>query len=514
MTERDVVVFGPTAAGVLAAVAARRAGASVVLVGPEDHVGGMVSSGLSWTDIGRADVVSGLVREFYELVAAHYGAPLFGVKGPEPHVAEAIFSHLLEDSGVEVALRAALGEVERAGDHVASIDASGQRYEAAVFVDASYEGDLMARAGVPYRVGREARGLHGERWAGRQPAYRPGAHNFAALISPFAPEAPADLLPEIRPPALDERGWPKEALGEGDGGLQAYQLRLCLTDRSDNQRPLDEPPGYEPGRFGVLRRYLAAAGGRVAARDLIGLVPDLLPNGKCDVNSIGPFSLNVLSGANRAYPDGDAATRAAIYEHHRCYSHELLHFLRTDPAVPEEIRAEVRRWSLCADEFAGTGGWPYQLYVREARRMVGDYVLNERDLLSPGVVADAVAVGSYNIDIREIERTWRYLPEYHAQAAVFNEGYLSVAVPAYPVPFRCLLPGEGGADNLVVPVCCSASHVAYGSLRTEPTLMALGEAAGTAAALCAIGGTLPGRLSLPLLQEHLRRARDGLPGSI
>jgi FAD dependent oxidoreductase len=500
----EVVVYGPTAAGVMAAVAAGELGAEVTLVGPESHVGGMVASGLSWTDIGREEAVSGLARHFYELVATHYQVPAFSLRGPEPHVAESIFEHMLDAAGVRLCLGAAFAGVEVRDSRVVALRAGGERLEAGVVIDASYEGDLMAAAGVPFRVGREPRSLHGEKWAGRQPAYRPGAHNFAALVSPFRTEGSDELLPELYPPARDERGWPVEGLGDGDGGLQAYQLRLCMTDRLANQVPLGEPAGYDPSRFEVLRRYLALVGDGVPAGRLMGLVPDLLPNAKCDVNSIGPFSLNVLDGTNRAYVGSDATGRAAIYHHHRRYSHELLYFLSHDEAVPTSLRRQFGRWSLCADEFTGSGGWPHQLYVREARRMVGTVVLTEHDLLSPVAVPDPVATGSYNIDIREVERTWRYLPEYRAQPAVFNEGYLSIAVPPYPVPFRCLLPRPEDADNLIVPVCCSASQVAYGSLRTEPTLMALGEAAGVGAALAARSRTVPARLPAALLVDAVR----------
>ena len=285
MASGDVVVYGATAAGVTAAVAAHEAGASVTLVAPETHVGGMVSGGLGWTDVGDPGVVGGLARRFYQAVADHYDAPLWAVKGPEPHVAERILSDMLD--GVEVRL----GDTETP--------------DAAVYVDAGYEGDLMAARGVPYAVGRESRDLYGESWAGRQPASRPSRHNFPVLLSPF--DGDGSLLPFIREPELDERGWPLDRLGEGDGGLQAYQFRLCLTDRDDNRLPLTEPAGFDPSEFELLRRYLGAVD--VDARDLLGLVPDLLPNGKCDVNSIGPFSLNLLDGSNRRYPDGDEAAR-------------------------------------------------------------------------------------------------------------------------------------------------------------------------------------------------------------
>jgi hypothetical protein len=303
----------------------------------------MVSGGLSWTDVGDACVLGGLARRFYAAVADHYDAPLFGVKGPEPHVAERILEGML--AGVDVRL----GERERP--------------HAAVHVDASYEGDLMADLGVSYAVGRESRELYCEAWAGRQPATRPGKHNFPVRLSPFAEDG--SLLPLIREPELDERGWPSDRLGEGDGGLQAYGFRVCLTDRPENRLPLDPPEGYDPGELELLRRLLHAA--PLVATDLLGLVPDLLPNGKCDVNSIGPFSLNLLDGSNRGYPDGSAAERERIRERHLRYTQGLLHFLAHDDDVPAPVRAEVVRWGPCADEFADSGGWPHQLYVREGR---------------------------------------------------------------------------------------------------------------------------------------------------
>ena len=457
----DVLVYGATAAGVAAAVTAAEAGAATRLVAPERHVGGMVSGGLSWTDVGDESVIRGFARRFYTAVAEHYGVPLWGVKGPEPHVAERLLESLLDRAGVAVEL----------GTEVPG--------EAAVYVDASYEGDLTASRGVPFAVGRESRELYGEAWAGRQPAYRPGRHNFPVRISPFADDG--SLLPFVRAPELDQRGRPAERLGEGDGGLQAYQFRLCLTDRPENRLPLEPPPGYDPGEFELLRRYLAAV--EVGARDLLGLVHDLLPNGKCDVNSIGPFSLNLLDGSNREYLDGD---RAAVRERHLRYAQGLLFFLSTE--APERVAAEVRRWGPCADEFEDGGGWPHQLYVRDARRLLGEYVLREADLLDARPQPDAVALGSYNIDIREVERTWRLLPEYVPEPAVFNEGYLSVPVPPYPIPYRCLTPRREDCANLLVPVCLSASHVAFGSVRMEPTLMMLGEAAGAAAAQAARRG--------------------------
>jgi hypothetical protein len=463
----DVCVVGGTAAGVAAAVGAREAGATVTLVERGRHLGGMVSGGLSWTDVGDTRVLGGFAQRFYADVADHYGVPLWGVRGPEPHVAEAILTGYVD--GVEI---------------------TDELPDAAVYVDASYEGDLLPRFGVSYRVGREPRALHGERWAGRQPATRPGKHNFPVRISPFADDG--SLLPHVRPPELDDRGWPVDALGEGDGGLQAYAFRVCLTDRDENRIPFEEPVGYDPGEFALLDRLLQAF--TCEPRDLLGLVSNLLPNGKCDVNSIGPFSLNVLDGSNRGYPDGSPEERGRIRDHHLAYTQKLLWLL--SPRFP--------RWGLCADEFVDTDGWPHQLYVREGRRMVGEHVLVERELLDGVRPHDTVALGSYNIDIREVERTWRGLPEYIREDAVFNEGYVSVAVPPYGVPYRSLHPQREQATNLLVPVCLSASAVAFGSVRMEPTLMLLGHACGHAAAQAARRGVAVQDVDVRELQDALR----------
>jgi hypothetical protein len=484
----DVCVYGATAAGVAAAVGAGEAGARTKLVGPDRHVGGMVSGGLSWTDVGDTRVLGGFARRFYSEVAAHYDAPLWAVRGPEPHVAERLFEAMLDRAGVELEL------------------GSSEAGEAAVYVDASYEGDLMASFAVPYAVGREPRDLYGERRAGRQPAYRPGKHNFPVMLSPFRDDG--SLLPLVRAPERDAQGWPEERLGEGDGGLQAYQFRLCLTDREDNRLPLVAPAGYDLAQFELLRRYLAIA--EAEAAKLLGLVSDLLPNGKCDVNSIGPFSLNLLDGSNREYPDGDLDARARVRALHLHYTQSLLHFLANDEAVPARIRDEVRRWGPCADEFLDSGGWPHQLYVRDGRRMLGDYVLRESDLVEARTQPDVVALGSYNIDIREVERTWRYLPEYVREPVVCNEGYLSVGVAPYPIPYRSLTPRREDATNLLVPVCLSASHVAFGSVRMEPTLMLLGHAAGVAAAHAAKRDLAVQDVDVGELQESLRKERQVL----
>lgn len=502
MSEDDVVVYGATATGVIAAVAAARAGASVTLVGAGRHIGGMVSGGLSWTDVGDVRAIGALVGEFYQAVADHYGVALWGVRGPEPHVAEALLTDWLERAGVNVVLDEPLIEVTARDGTVLDLATATDRHRASVFVDASYEGDLLAGAGVSYRVGREPRELYGERWAGRQPPTRPSAHNFPLVLSPFAEDGAPH--PHIQEPDVDSRGWTDDRLGSGDGALQAYAFRVCLTDRADNRVPFPEPAGYDPGRFALLDAYLSAWGDRIAAPQLLGLVHGLLPGDKCDVNSIGPFSLNVLDGSNRGYPDGDAAARARVCQGHLHYTQSLLHHLSHADAVPAHIRTEMARWGLCADEFVDTGGWPHQLYVREGRRMLGEYVLSEADLVDARPQPDVVALGSYNLDVREARRTWVHLPEYVRREAVVNEGYLSIGVPIYPIPYRSLLPRREQCRNLLVPHCLSASQVAFSSLRMEPTVMMLGQVGGTAAALASRRGTDVHDVDVEVLQSRLR----------
>lgn len=495
--QAEVVVYGATAAGVVAAVAAAREGVSVTLLEPGEHVGGMVSGGLGWTDVGQREVIGGLALEFYARVGRAYGGPAFAYVGPEPHVAERILREWLEQAGVEVVFGCRVHEVEKTGTRLERLQgSSGEAFEAAVFVDASYEGDLLARAGVAYRVGREDRDLHGESWAGRQPL-RPGQHQFDAYVSPFADSG--ELLPLIhdRPPA---------PMGRGDGAVQGYGFRLCLTRDPSNRLPFPQPEAYDPARFELLRRFLALKGEAVQARDLLVLHPNL-PNDKADVNAKGPLSTNLLDGSNWAYPEAPYEARAAIWRRHLGYVQELLYFLSYDAGVPAHIRQDMSAWGLCRDEFVDTGHWPHQLYVREARRMQGEHVMTQRDLCSARRKYDSVGMGSYHIDIRHTQRIW---DEVHLHPrlvpAVFNEGYISVPVSPYEIPYRSLVPSYQECSNLLVPVCLSASHVAFASLRMEPQYMILGHSAGVAAAMSVRCDREVQRVSVPELQARLAEA--------
>ncbi len=497
----DVVVYAATSGGVCAAVAAARAGARVVVLEPGRHVGGMTSGGLGYTDLGDPRVVGGMAAEFRAAVAEAYGVPPGRYAGPEPHVAEAIFLSWLDDAGVELVLDAALVSVDSSDGAVRSVTTAAGTVEAAVFVDASYEGDLLALAGVPYSVGRESRSLHGERFAGRREVV-PGRHSMPDWVSPFVDDPDGLLAGPLLPQVS---GRPFVDVGEGDGGVMSYGYRVCLTTAPD-RLPFERRPGYEDAHWELGRRifgHWARHGVEVAAGALVGLEPNL-PNGKCDGNSLGPFSLSVLDASAWDYPDAGPEDRERIRLHHLHHATDFLHFLSHDPAVPASVREEMNRWGLPRDEFADTGHLPHQLYVREARRMHGARLLTEHDLLGATPFADAVAMGSYHLDIREVQRGWRWVHEHPRPVAqVVSEGYLSVPVPAYRIPYSALTPRRQDCVNLLVPVCVSASHVAFSSIRMEPQYQMLGHAAGLAAAQAARRGVDVQDVDVARLQEDL-----------
>ncbi|GAA2727823.1 FAD-dependent oxidoreductase [Cellulomonas aerilata] len=501
----DVVVHGATFAGVCAAVAAAGAGASVVLLEPGRHVGGMTSGGLGYTDLGDLRVVGGMPARFRQEVADSYGVPVGTYAGPEPHVAEEVLTRWLDRAGVDV----------RFGQRVVAVDVrdarieelttvTGERVGAGVVVDAGYEGDVMALAGVPYAVGREDRALHGERFAGRQ-ELAPGRHAMPPWVSPFADDPPPGVvgrvLPQVRPgPMVD--------VGRGDGGVMSYGYRVCLTTAAD-RLPFERRAGYDEEYWELGRRLFAQwrrTGTEVVAGQLLGLEPNL-PHGKCDANSLGPLSLSVLDGAAWEYPEASPGRRDELRRHHLHHAQDLLWFLSHDPAVPAHVRAEVQRWGLPRDEFADTGHLPHQLYVREARRMLGERVLTEHDVVAGRRQHDVVALGSYNLDVREVQRTWRWVHEFDGPTpTVVTEGYLSVPVPPYAIGYRSIVPRYDDCTNLLVPVCLSASHVAFSSVRMEVQYGMLGHAAGLAAAAAVAGGRAVQAVDVATLQDRLRDA--------
>ncbi len=488
----EVVVYGATAGGAAASIAAAQEGRSVALLDPGRHVGGMISGGLGRTDMDRQqNVIGGLAREFFERVGKVYSEPVSWLF--EPHVAEQILTDWLRQAGVRVLFGQQIKSVLKQGSRIVRLQTeTGDAYEAQVYIDCTYEGDLMKQAGVSYAIGREARIKYGESLAGRQDIL-PGPHQFRAAVSPYAPDGA--LLPLIIP---QDR---VVATGEGDGHVQSYCFRICLSDDPNNRLPIAAPEGYDSKRYGLVRNYLAALGDSARLSDFLGI--SRLPHNKTDVNSGGAVSTDAPS-LSWSYPEADYAERQRIWHQHLTWAQGLLYFLGHDTSVPEPIRQEMLQWGLPRDEFPDTGHWPHQLYVRDGRRMLGEYVLTQHDLQEGRCKYDSIGMGGYNIDIREVQwiahRVYRFP---NAPDEVLMEGYLSMPVEPYEIPYRSLLPRYDQCSNLLVPVCISASAVAFASFRMEPQFMIAGYAAGMAASLAVSSHSSVHAIDLTQLQRKL-----------
>jgi hypothetical protein len=469
VVESDLCVFGATAAGVAAAVEAAREGRKVVLTEFGRHVGGMTAGGLSQTDIGNKAAIGGLAREFYQRMGRHYGAN--EVWKLEPSVAERVFHDMLGEAGVKVYFNQRMASAQTNHARLESITMEdGAVFQARVFIDASYEGDLMAKAGVSYFVGREGNAVYHETLDGIR-AVTP-KHQFTLAVDPYRrPGDPASgLLPLIQDQA------PGQA-GEGDHSVQAYNFRLCLTQNPTNKLPIAPPADYDPARYELLARYihaLVAAGQKPHLSQFMDI--PLMPNGKTDINNNGGFSTDFIGG-NAGYAEGRYAERERIWRAHEDYTRGFLHFLASSPRVPLPLRAEMQSWGLCKDEFPDTGGWPHQLYIREARRMISDYVMTENNCRYSMTAPDPVGLAAYTMDSHNCRRIVR-------NGRVENEGDVQVGgFPPYQISYRSIVPKESECENLLVPVCLSASHIAYGSIRMEPVFMVLGQSSAIAAAL-------------------------------
>ncbi len=474
----DVVVYGGTAGGVVSAVTAAREGLNTALISPDKHLGGMVSGGLSNTDVGKKEVIGGTALEFYLRAGRKYGLSDFGQEiawRHEPHVAEEIFRQMIASSGAYVfeARLKERGGVRTAGARIESIETeNGDVFRARVFIDASYEGDLMAQAGVSYMVGREGSAEFGESLAGVRD--KTPLHQFLVDILPR--DETGRLLPEISTRQLPPPG-------TADRAVQAYNYRFCFSQVAANQAPFRKPSGYEPARYTLFAKLVAArtkAEGRVPALGSV-LSINPIPNGKADINNNGGVSTDYVGGSWE-YPDASYAKRAEIAAAHRAYDEGFLYFLANDAGVPEALRAEMNRWGMCKEEFTDNGNWPYQLYIREARRMKGEFTMTQKDLQADLLKPDAIGMGSYNSDSHNVERI------VGPGGFVRNEGDMQVAVKPYQIPYRILLPKKAEATNLLVSAAFSASHVAYSSVRMEPQYMILGQAAAVAAKMAIASG--------------------------
>ena len=497
-TEVDVVVYGSTPGGFCAAIAAAREGASVVLLEPTAHVGGVNTGGLSFSDSNQTvrSTVLGLFEEWHLRIEKDYQAR--GITLPykvsekdarpwtyEPHVAARVTKQMLDEAGVKVLTKRCLESVVKDGGRIRKVVTGDGEFAAKSFVDATYEGDLMAAAGVGWTIGREGRKEFHESFAGKQ--YPKGKMAISGMDASGRP------LPLI---TTTDAG----AEEEGDRNVMVYSFRLCVTKNATNRVPFPKAAHYDPARFEVVRRYYAQEKRPHLLWDLYAL-----PDGqKFDANNgIGKqFSMGLV-GACNGWSEAGEADRARIWEEHKQYTLELYQFLTTDPSVPEHLRQQLAELGLCRDEFADHGHWSPQLYVREGRRMKGMYVVSQRDIMETPAKDDPIVVSSFPIDSHDCQRV-------ATSDGVINEGTIFPVRMAgrrngypYHIPYRAILPKPGECENLLVPVALSCTHVAISSIRVEPTWMILGQSAGIAAALSAKQNVTVQKLSYPMLRERL-----------
>lgn len=466
--QTEICIYGGNAAGVIAAYTAAKMNRKVVLIEPGFHLGGLTTGGLGYTDIGNKYAINGLSLDVYRRIGKHYGK--FEQWIFEPHVAEDVMKQYIKEAGVEVVYGYQLDTVIKNGAAISSIavsDSTGKvkAVDAGVFIDCSYEGDLMAKAGVSYTVGREANSLYNETFNGVQLMH---GHQFPDGVDPYKePGNPnSGLVWGVSEGALPPQG-------SGDKRVQAYNFRICLSNDPANRVTIERPDNYDSSRYELLLRYLQ----KKVPGDLWGFLKfDLMPNHKTDINNNGPISTDMI-GHSSNYPEADVATRRKIRKEHEDYTKGLLYFIGHDARMPEHLRNQMLQWGYPKDEYQDNGNWTPQLYVREARRMVGAYVMTQHNCQGREVADDAIGMAAYTMDSHNCQRIV-------VNGMVKNEGNVEEGgFGPYPISYRAITPKQEQCTNLLVPVCLSATHIAYGSIRMEPVFMVLAQSAAVAASL-------------------------------
>jgi hypothetical protein len=512
LSAQDIVIYGGTSGGITAAIQAAREGRTAVLIEPTKFLGGLTTGGLGATDIGNKKAIGGLSREFYAAIGSYYAkddkwvhqtrSDYFSRRPHgnaadegtmwtfEPHVATAIFDQMLKVAGDKVTvvygerLDLKKGVIKDGTRIVKIVMESGREFSGKMFIDATYEGDLMAKAGVSYHVGREANSAYGETLNGVQVGHSK-SHQFKVEVDPYIKKGDptSGLLPGIEKeiPGPD---------GSGDRKVQAYNFRMCTTDVPANRRDWEKPANYDERWYELALRNVEAG------EDRNSWAPTPMPNRKTDTNNNFAISTDFI-GQNWDYAEADYATRAKIWQAHEDWQKGLMWTYAHHPRVPEKMRLAFQKLGLAKDEFLDHGNWPRQLYVREARRMVSDYVMSEKNCRRVEIIEDSVGMGAYQMDSHHIQR---FVTK---EGFVRNEGDVQVGSRPYPVSYRSLRPKAAECTNLLVPVCLSASHIAYGSIRMEPVFMVMGQSAATAAGLAIERGTTVQDVDYGALKERL-----------
>ena len=490
----DIIIYGGTSAAIIAAVEVVKSGKTVLIVSPDQHLGGLTSGGLGFTDTGNKAVIGGLSREFYHRVWLHYKDDAawnwqnqsdFGNKGQgtvamdgefrtmwlfEPHVAEKVFEDFVKENNIKVLrgewLDRNKGLIKKKGEIISFSTLSGKVFKGKMFIDATYEGDLMAAAGISYHVGREGNAKYNETFNGVQTGVFQHDHHFKSNISPYKikDDPSSGLLPYIS-------AEPPGEFGAADKKIQAYCFRMCMTNHPENSVAFPKPDNYDASKYELLLREF-----NTGRNDWFSKF-DVLPNKKTDTNNHGAFSSDFI-GMNYDYPEADYQRRKEIIKQHYDYQAGLLWFVANDPRVPDAIRTKMASYGLAKDEFKDNNHWPHQIYVRESRRMIGDYITTEHDVMQRIETPESIGMGSYHIDSHN---TQRYVT---SEGYVQNEGDIGVKPPGpYRISYGSIVPKKDECTNLFVPVCVSSSHIAYGSIRMEPVFMILGQSAAVAACL-------------------------------
>lgn len=490
----DICIYGATSAGVIAAYTAKKMGKTVILIEPGGHLGGMTSGGLGYTDIGNKYAITGLSRDFYRRIGKHYGK--FEQWTFEPRVAKQYLQQYLDEAGIKVVYQSRVISASKSGAEIKSIvlensikpdTKTNQTVSAKVFLDCTYEGDLMAKAGVSYMVGREANSAYNETINGVQLMH---GHQLPDGIDPYKTEGKPEsgLLWGVSPSKLEPNG-------TGDKKVQAYNYRICLTSDPANMVPITQPADYDPVRYELLARLIAKQPQRKTLNDYF--IWSKMPNSKTDINNRNGFSTDMI-GMNHDYPDADYKKRGEIVKAHEAYTKGLLYFFGHDARVPAELREAMLKWGYPKDEYVETGNWSPQLYIREARRMVGSYVMTQAHCDLKEVVTDGVGMAAYQMDSHNIQRIV-------VNGMAKNEGNVEVSASGpYPIAYRSLVPKEKECTNLLVPVCLSATHIAYGSIRMEPVFMVLAQSSAIAAVMAIDSKKSVQQIDVAKLQAKLK----------